>query len=201
MTLAWAFGYFGTALLYAALAAALVGAGPAALARLAGRPALVAAFRRRVLPAFTAFVLVFLALHPFPNAVIMTCPQADTQAQLRPLGFGARYLEMVRNDVPPLARLRDLTISSSIMNLVVCMGFGSALAWAGFRPLAATCAGLALSLSVETAQLTALFGIYPCPYRQFDVDDLILNTAGTLLGAALAGALLHRHRGRRAGGP
>ena len=45
---------------------------------------------------------------------------------------------------------------------------------------------LGLTLFIETAQLTALFGLYPCPYRQFDVDDLILNVAGILAGFALA---------------
>ncbi|MBP6297802.1 MAG: VanZ family protein [Anaerolineae bacterium] len=48
--------------------------------------------------------------------------------------------------------------------------------------LTATLAGFALSLSFEVVQGTGIFGLYPCPYRQFDVDDLILNTSGTLIG-------------------
>ncbi|UJD06856.1 MAG: VanZ family protein [Candidatus Nanosynbacter sp. HMT-348_TM7c-JB] len=42
--------------------------------------------------------------------------------------------------------------------------------------------GLAISLTIETAQLTGGFGIYPCSYRLFDVDDLLLNTCGGLIG-------------------
>ncbi len=39
-----------------------------------------------------------------------------------------------------------------------------------------------LSLFFEITQLTGLYGIYPRAYRLFDVDDLILNTAGGLIG-------------------
>lgn len=42
--------------------------------------------------------------------------------------------------------------------------------------------GIATTLLFETSQLTGLFGIYEHPYRLFDVDDLILNTTGAMLG-------------------
>ena len=42
--------------------------------------------------------------------------------------------------------------------------------------------GIATTLLFETSQLTGLFGLYAHPYRLFDVDDLILNTTGTMLG-------------------
>ena len=34
----------------------------------------------------------------------------------------------------------------------------------------------------ELTQLTGLYGIYPRPYRLFDIDDLILNSLGTMIG-------------------
>ena len=37
------------------------------------------------------------------------------------------------------------------------------------------------SLLIETTQLTGIWGIYPCAYRLFDVDDLITNTLGGIL--------------------
>lgn len=46
-----------------------------------------------------------------------------------------------------------------------------------------------LTLSFELIQRSALFGIYPRPYRLFDVDDLLLNTCGSLFGWLLAGSL------------
>lgn len=43
--------------------------------------------------------------------------------------------------------------------------------------------GFCISLIFEFTQLTSLFGIYPRPYRIFDLDDLIQNTAGFMIGA------------------
>lgn len=42
--------------------------------------------------------------------------------------------------------------------------------------------GFFLSLFFELTQLSGLYGIYPRPYRLFDVDDLILNTMGAFIG-------------------
>lgn len=46
--------------------------------------------------------------------------------------------------------------------------------------------GFGVSLLIEIAQLTGAFGIYPCSYRLFDVDDLLLNTLGAATGYLLA---------------
>lgn len=39
-----------------------------------------------------------------------------------------------------------------------------------------------VSLLVETAQLTGIFGMYPYAFRCFDVDDLATNTLGGVIG-------------------
>ena len=53
-----------------------------------------------------------------------------------------------------------------------------------------------LSLFYELSQITALFGIYPGPYRLADVEDLICNTmggaAGCYIAAVFAGVLPNR---------
>jgi glycopeptide antibiotics resistance protein len=33
--------------------------------------------------------------------------------------------------------------------------------------------------------LSGLFGVYPCPYRLFEIDDLMTNTAGAMIGFIL----------------
>lgn len=41
---------------------------------------------------------------------------------------------------------------------------------------------LGLSLVFELTQLSGLFGLYPRPYRLADVDDLMTNTLGGMVG-------------------
>lgn len=74
----------------------------------------------------------------------------------------------------------------ALMNLVLCLPIGallfpyvSRLRWALF-------AGLTLSLAVELTQLTGTWGLYPCAYRKFDADDLLMNTLGLVLGFLVA---------------
>src|SRR5699024_7095328 len=42
----------------------------------------------------------------------------------------------------------------------------------------------------EITQLTGIYGIYNCAYRLFDVDDLLFNTIGGIVGFLLAPILL-----------
>jgi hypothetical protein len=49
--------------------------------------------------------------------------------------------------------------------------------------------GFGVSLFFELTQLTGLWFIYPCPYRLFSVDDLILNTVGVPIGWLIGLAL------------
>ncbi|PQP84251.1 VanZ family protein [Paenibacillus sp. PCH8] len=50
--------------------------------------------------------------------------------------------------------------------------------------------GFGLSLFFELTQLTGLYGYYACPYRLFDVDDLLANTSGAVIGFFAAPILL-----------
>lgn len=50
--------------------------------------------------------------------------------------------------------------------------------------------GLALTLFYEITQVTGIYGIYNCPYRIFDVDDLMLNSSGSLVGFFIAPIIL-----------
>ncbi len=73
------------------------------------------------------------------------------------------------------------------LNVVLFVPLGFLLCYRFRRGIvAATAIGLLVSLAVETTQGTAVFGLYPCPYRVADVDDLMTNTAGTAVGWLLA---------------
>ncbi len=82
-----------------------------------------------------------------------------------------------------LAALRKPAVYTVLFNvaLTVPLGFFAGLVCKA-RWWQATLAGFALSLFFEVTQISGLYGIYDHPYRQFDVNDLITNTAGALLG-------------------
>lgn len=48
-----------------------------------------------------------------------------------------------------------------------------------------------LTLFFEGTQLSGLYGIYPRPYRLFDIDDLFLNTLGGIIGYGITPLLSH----------
>jgi hypothetical protein len=62
------------------------------------------------------------------------------------------------------------------------------------RAAAAVLTGFGVSLLIECTQLTGNWFLIPCPYRLFDVDDLLANTLGTAFGLLFAPllGLLHR---------
>ena len=54
--------------------------------------------------------------------------------------------------------------------------------------------GVASSLVLELTQLTGLWGWAPCAYRQFDVDDIILNATGFVSGWIFVSIVMALHR-------
>ena len=77
-------------------------------------------------------------------------------------------------------------------NVLFFLPLGFLLAYWARRGLGvAVLAGLVVSLMIEVAQGTGLWGVYPCPYRLADVDDLIMNTLGATIGWGL-GRLVSR---------
>lgn len=101
--------------------------------------------------------------------------------------------------IDDVARFPHASVSELISNtaaqqvvfnvlLFVPLGvFVRLLARRGF--VIATALGFAVSLLIETTQTTGIWGVYPCAYRLFDVDDLIANTSGAFVGSVLAIAL------------
>lgn len=79
--------------------------------------------------------------------------------------------------------LKAQAVYEAIFNVMLTMPLGAYLCYLfRCRWWQALLIGFATTLMFETSQLTALFGTYDHPYRLFDVDDLILNTTGAMLG-------------------
>ena len=70
-----------------------------------------------------------------------------------------------------------------VFNLFLTVPLGFFLRFLfGFKIGKTMLAGTLVSLLCEITQITGLFFIYPAPYRLFDVDDLIINTLGAVVG-------------------
>jgi glycopeptide antibiotics resistance protein len=99
-------------------------------------------------------------------------------------------------------------VQEPVLNVIFFVPLGVFLRKLNRWPVwAVVLAGLGTSLLVELTQLTGNWGSAECAYRVFSVDDLILNTAGTIIGIIFAPLLElfpgvrldpgERHRARR----
>ncbi|MEV0675653.1 VanZ family protein [Actinosynnema sp. NPDC050436] len=93
----------------------------------------------------------------------------------------------------PLASLDDILRDGSpalwqvLLNVVLFVPMGFLLRYRfGRGPVTSAVVGVLVSASVELVQGTAVLGLYPCPYRLADVDDVLTNTTGTVVGWLVA---------------
>lgn len=128
-------------------------------------------------------------LLPLPDPAVLHC----TNPQLDVLQF-VSDLRHALSSGHPLTSPQFLQLALNVL-LFVPLGFFVRVV--GNRGvLVALGIGLAVSLLVETTQLTGVWGLYPCSYRVFDVDDLLTNTLGAVTGSLLALLLPRRYRTR-----
>lgn len=130
-------------------------------------------------------------LIPMPESDDYRCRGVN----LRPFEF----VDDIRTAVAVSGRyLTDPAVLQVALNVLLFLPLGFFLRVLGGRGiLIAGLAGFTISAIIETTQLTGVWGIFPCAYRVFDVDDLIANTSGALLGSVLAYVVPAPHRGAR----
>ncbi|MCE6999362.1 VanZ family protein [Saccharothrix sp. S26] len=148
--------------------------------------------RALVLYGLLAYGLVALALIflPFPSSLECT---GEDMVSTTPF----RWVTDMRNNLAANGRSGiEAVVTSTVflqqaLNVALFVPLGVVLRKSyGRGPLAAVAIGLGISLAVEVVQYTGNLGAFPCPYRIADVDDLISNTAGSLLGWMIAPAAL-----------
>jgi glycopeptide antibiotics resistance protein len=143
--------------------------------------------------ALTAFLLVIM---PLPAESLNVCREYPTMAhpQLIPGNTVNDFWKEAGNSFTLDAFvLGNPAVWKTAFNLLLLVPLGIFLRYQfkrGFWASAALACGA--SLFFELTQLTGVWGIYACPYRLFDVDDLIINTAGAMIGWALCGRLAQR---------
>jgi glycopeptide antibiotics resistance protein len=145
--------------------------------------------------------LVAYVLIPLPPVAPGFCEAfAYVQPQWEPFaGFEGLRWPQGWAELSPL--VADDAVQQFGFNVLLFLPLGMFVRRA-FRPLAAAVLiGFTASLAVELTQLTGIWFLYPCPYRLFDVDDLIANTTGAFIGGVLAPVLRKvpgQHSGTRA---
>jgi glycopeptide antibiotics resistance protein len=133
-----------------------------------------------------AFLQTVIPLPADPAGYCAEMSYASTP-QLRPFYF----VDVVTTRARVTGWLDNPALWSTVMNAALLAPLSFFLRYlAGTRFLAATALGFGASLFFELTQLTGFWFIYPCAYRLFSVDDLILNTAGAALGWLVAGPLI-----------
>lgn len=134
---------------------------------------------------FTTFTFLFLTQHPFPALDSLSCPVKSADPILTPFRFVGTFSRLQMQDAELSAYFTNRVLMASAMNYLLCVAIGLALArhTRSFRMAAGY--GCVMTISVELTQLTGIWGLYPCAYRQFNVDDLILNATGVISGFAL----------------
>ena len=126
---------------------------------------------------------------PLPVPAELDCT-GGSQVQLRPFQF----LADIGHETAGLSVTGMLTARVTlqvVFNVVLFLPWG-VLVRGFFKRgwVLATVTAFLGSLLIELTQYTGLWFLYLCSYRLADVDDLIMNTLGGLLGALLAPLLL-----------
>jgi glycopeptide antibiotics resistance protein len=136
--------------------------------------------------------LVAYTLLPLPSGdLALWCAEHGVGgAQLHPFQFIAD----IRRDTAGLslvATLRSVAVLQVVFNVLLFIPWGVfARGFAGWGVVRATVTAALGSLLIEVTQFTGIFGLIGCSYRLGDVDDLMTNTLGGLLGALIAPVIM-----------
>ncbi len=134
---------------------------------------------------FYLILMYFYIITPLPTFEAVLANPLAMPVQLDPLAFLRDLKEQIYWTITGIG---TVNISHSAWfqicgNLGLLFPFGIYLHYYFHRNFRQTIVlSFALSLFFELTQLTALYGIYPAPYRIFDVNDLMFNTLGGALG-------------------
>jgi len=164
-------------------------------------PFLIVQYRRHGYIHKTRALILYLLLLYLMNAFFLVLmPLPASRHNLPPSAAAIQYIPFqfvqdiinhstVSSDDPSTywSLLREPALLQVLFNMVLTVPFGMFLSYY-FRTRWVVCILLAfgLSLSFEVTQITAIFGFYDYAYRIFDVDDLITNTLGAIIGYKIA---------------
>lgn len=131
----------------------------------------------------------FLAIFPLPD--IQDIDMNAPVSQLLPFNFVFDIIKESSNMKSVWLVFSNASIYTVLFNVLMFIPFGMYLRYYFKNDLKKTVLfSFLFSLFLEFTQLTGLYFIYPHPYRLFDVDDLMINTLGGLLGYFIMGIFM-----------
>ncbi|MCI2046936.1 MAG: VanZ family protein [Faecalibacterium sp.] len=143
---------------------------------------------------FYMLAAYFLIILPLPDGSDPTLFSFARHFEPIPFNNLAEYVEksgMPASASAVFAFFKSPTFLQLAFNVLMTVPFGVYLRYYFKRSFLQTLLlSFGLSLFYELTQITALYGIYPAPYRTFDADDLICNTLGGVIGFLVAPGLL-----------
>ncbi|UXN31162.1 VanZ family protein [Glutamicibacter sp. M10] len=146
-------------------------------------------WRRTITTAAAAvycFGLFSYTMLPLPSSRSTACVPGRGLPQLNP-GHFVNDFQLTIAEQGMRGFATSFTLWQVIFNVILFMPLGLlAVRWLRGNIFTAIVLGFAASLSIELTQYTGIWGLYDCAYRVADVDDIIVNTAGTLAGAVFA---------------
>lgn len=136
-----------------------------------------------ILYLITAYYMVMLPLPSIEYVKKLNTPYT----QFVPFQFIKDITATVSFDVTNFKDIINIfshsTIYVVVFNFILTLPFGVYLKYYFNKKWYQTIIySFLFSLFFELTQLSGLYGIYPRPYRLFDVDDLIINTLGGFFG-------------------
>ncbi len=120
----------------------------------------------------------FMVLLPLPKEDI---PRLTTTMQLIPFHFVDMILACHFHSVVDF--IKNPYVYQAFFNILLTLPLGVYLRYYFKKGwFSVFILGFLMSLSFELLQLTGICGVYQYPYRLFDVDDIIVNTFGAMVG-------------------
>lgn len=150
-----------------------------------------------IIYSFTLYLLsaYFLVILPLPKISVVAA-MTSPRTQLIPFSFVIDFIKHssfnIMNVNTYIKAFKESYFYVPLYNILLTLPFGVYLRYyfkCNIKKV--TIYTFLLSLFFELTQLTGLYFIYPRGYRLFDVDDLILNTLGGVLGFLLIKPLLN----------
>ena len=149
-------------------------------------------FRVLIVYSFILYLITiyFLVILPLPNKEEVI--YKPNMIKLIPFGFINDFIRessfVINEPTTYLKAIKEPCFYTVIFNIFMTIPFGMYLRYYFKCDFKKTLfISLILSLFFELTQVSGLYGLYPYPYRVFDVDDLIMNTLGGIIGYFIMG--------------